>query len=78
MKSNNFLYNEILKNKADKELSEKELEDFKNQFAKDMSEKYGKHMVDSLNNVNRNNKVFKKSFKMKIKDFLDKLKYIFG
>lgn len=78
MKSNNFLYNEILKNKADKELSEKELEDFKNQFAKDMSEKYGKHMVDSLNNVNRNNKVFKKSFKMKMQDFFNKLKYIFG
>lgn len=78
MKNNNFLYNEILKNKADKELSEKELEDFKNQFAKDMSEKYGKHMVDSLNNVNRNNKVFKKSFKMKMQDFFNKLKYIFG
>lgn len=78
MKNNNFLYNEILKNKADKELSEKELEDYKNQFAKDMSEKYGKHMVDSLNNVNRNNKVFKKSFKMKMQDFFNKLKYIFG
>lgn len=68
----------MLKNKADKELSEKELEDFKNQFAKDMSEKYGKHMVYSLNNVNRNNKVFKKSFKMKMQDFFNKLKYIFG
>lgn len=78
MKNNNFLYNELLKNKADKELSDKELEDFKNQFAKDITEKYGKNMIYTLKDNNHEDKIFSKSFRMRLSDFFNKLKYIFG
>ena len=73
---NDTILKEIEKNKADKYVSEIELEDFKERYAEELSTKYGRYITEK--NIHNISYKRHKPFNVRFREIINKIKIVLG